>query len=74
MTEKLSLSLAMALIFIERQSEATTEDDQIKLLENCAAELCIASLEERQSLANALNHLGHPDMVDELGFDLTPNG
>ena len=71
MTEELSLSLAMALIFIDQQTESTTEDDQIKILESCAAALTKASLEERQSLANAFNRLGHPEMVDGLGFSVT---
>lgn len=64
--QHLATALAIAVCHVEDQMSDADADE--KALEVIAAEIHQGSLAARRAVAEALNTLGRPGMIDELGI------
>ena len=65
----LAAALAITLSYLDGHSSNSTEDDDVEILESVAAELQIATPDERNAVISALLHIRRNDLVDGLGLN-----
>lgn len=64
----LATALAISILYLDGRNNTFTEDDDVQALENIAAELQSASIEEKHAVISALVCLERNDLVAGLGL------
>lgn len=63
-----ALIIAIQYLAVTRNDEEFTEDNDIEIVEEISAILQELSGEEKESLLRAINELGVPELVENLGI------